>query len=123
MTLDIDRHVDLKFSFKLTGSVYLWWMTFMFVLYVYNAVSIPLRASFPLTQGTNFTPIGTLRGPPEVQWVGLLVMWILLDLLVDVLCVLDIILVQSHLTPQESRENNNHNQVSVVRVYPSTYSI
>ena len=97
-------------------------MTFMFILYVYNAVSIPLRASFPLTQGTNFIPIGTLRGPPELQWVGLLVMWILLDLLADVLYVLDIIFVQSHLTPQELGEND-HNQVSVVRTYPGTYSI
>lgn len=87
----------------------------MFILYVYNAVSIPLRASFPFTQGTNFIPIGTLRGPPEVQWVGLLVMWILLDLLADTLYVLDIILIQSHLTPQELGEINNHNQVSVNR--------
>lgn len=69
----------------------------MFLIYSYNLMSISLRSSFPFVQGTNFTPIGSLKGPPEINNLGLLLMWMVLDVIMDAMYVVDIVFISSHL--------------------------
>lgn len=86
----------------ISGSIYLWWMAWMFIVYTYNALSIPLRASFPQAQGTNFTPLGTLQGPPFIENVGLLIAWIVIDVLMDMMFLLDSLFFRSHVLPSDN---------------------
>ncbi|XP_011410082.2 PREDICTED: cyclic nucleotide-gated cation channel beta-1-like [Amphimedon queenslandica] len=85
------------YSVDPNGSVYLWWLAFMFLIYSYNLMSISLRSSFPFVQGTNFTSIGSLKGPPEISNLGLLLMWMVLDVIMDAMYVVDIVFISSHL--------------------------
>lgn len=95
------------------GLIYLWWSAFMFLVYSYNLISISLRASFPFVQGTNFTPIGTLNGPPEINHLGLLLMWIVLDIVMDVMYVVDVIFVSSHLVPVDENIGVKESEVCI----------
>ena len=62
------------------GGVFLLWRGVVCLAFTYNAVAIPLRASFDIYQ---------IRG---------LVAWFVLDYLFDIVYLLDIILVQFHLS-------------------------
>ena len=62
------------------GSVFLFWMGVVSLAFIYNAVAIPLRASFGVYQS---------RG---------LVAWFVLDYLFDIVYLMDILTVQFHLS-------------------------
>ena len=64
------------------GDVFLFWMGLLTLAYIYNAVAIPLRASF----GDVVQPLPGLYA------------WLVFDYLFDLLFVLDIVLVQAHLS-------------------------
>lgn len=81
----------------------------MFCVYMYNVISLPLRASFPFVQGTNFTPIGTLQGPPEIQHLVLLLTWLIMDAIMDVLYLVDMIFFGSHLRHIGDKQDNQVN--------------
>lgn len=75
---------------------------------MYNIITLPLRASFPFVQGTNFTPIGTLRGPPEVDQVGVLIAWLVIDSFMDILYLVDMVFICSHLRPIDNSKAPDH---------------
>lgn len=64
------------------GDVFLFWMGLVTLAYIYNAVAIPLRASF----GDVVQPLPGLYA------------WLVFDYLFDLLYILDIVLVQVHLS-------------------------
>jgi len=74
------------------GDVFLFWMGLVTLAYIYNAVAIPLRASF----GDVVQPLPGLYA------------WLVFDYLFDLLYFLDIVLVQLHLS-------HRHNGVLEVR--------
>ena len=62
------------------GQSFLIWMSVMFVAFLYNAISIPLRASFEVQRGRGIAG------------------WLLFDYIFDLVYILDILLVQAHLS-------------------------
>ena len=60
----------------------------MFLTYLYNAITIPLRASFDLYR---------LNTTAEETTPYLVAVWLVVDHLFDLLYVMDIVLIQSHL--------------------------
>jgi cyclic nucleotide gated channel beta 1 len=104
--IDSTKKLWPKFSIPIYagGTFYLWWMCLMFAAYSYNAISIPLRASFPQYQGTNFTPSGHLTGPPCVDSVGILIAWLVMDFIVDVVYIIDTLCVQSRVIRAKKME-------------------
>ena len=78
-------------------------MGFVFLAYLYNAIGIPLRASYAEVQGLNYTN-GVLNGPPQVTQGWLLALWIACDLFCDAVYILDIILVQVHLSYNQEKK-------------------
>lgn len=71
------------------GDVYLIWMGLMVIAYLYNAITIPLRASFELYR------LNTSDESLNPYLVGV---WLIFDYMFDLMFLLDIILVQSHLS-------------------------
>ncbi len=81
----IERHcvrhsLKVFIHYYLTGNVFFYWMALVCLAYVYNVVAIPLRASF--------------------EWYAErgLVAWLLFDYLCDLVYLLDIVVVQCHLS-------------------------
>lgn len=63
------------------GRIYFWWMCLVSLAWIYNALAIPLRASFNVSAG------------------GWLYLWLILDyLLADPIYVADMVLIQTHLS-------------------------
>ena len=68
--------------FIFAGDVYFVWMVFVAIAFLYNAIFMPLRAAFQ----------------EEVQPNFLLPLWFFFDYLFDLIFLLDIFLIQSHLS-------------------------
>ena len=64
-------------------------MALLFIIFVYNAVSIPLRASFGLDTSNSTDP-------------SLIVVWLVCDHFADLVYIMDLILIQSHLSSLRS---------------------
>lgn len=76
-------------SLSHSGDFYLVWMALMFLVFIYNAITIPLRAAFELYKVNQSESEGTPY---------LVATWLLFDHLCDLLYLVDIIVIQSHVS-------------------------